>query len=61
MKADFAEKDVHGRLACWLEFLTEYESNLEYGKGTENKAADFTFHIQHRDVFEEGVDERNIF
>ena len=37
----FKKKDIHGRLARWMDFLAEYEFTVQYRPGTENTAADF--------------------
>lgn len=37
----FMKKDVHGRLARWLDFLAEYDFHVVYRPGTANGAADF--------------------
>ena len=37
----FKKKDVHGRLARWLDLLAEYEFEVEYLRGSENGAADY--------------------
>lgn len=41
LKDAFARKDIHGRLASWLDFIAEYDFELRYRKGSSNKAADF--------------------
>ena len=37
----FKKKDIHGRLARWMDFLAEYEFTVQYRPLTENTAADF--------------------
>ena len=37
----FKKKDIHGRLARWIDFLAEYEFTVQYRPGTEKTAADF--------------------
>lgn len=37
----FKKKDIHGRRACWLEFVAEYELIVEYPAGSSNYAADY--------------------
>lgn len=37
----FEKKDVHSRLARWLDFLAEYDYNMKYKPGSTNSAADF--------------------
>ena len=36
----FRKKDIHGRLARWMDFLAEYEFKVQYRPGNKNKAAD---------------------
>ncbi|CDF36681.1 unnamed protein product [Chondrus crispus] len=36
----FQKKDIHGRLATWMEFLAEYEFKVQYRPGNKNKAVD---------------------
>ena len=42
----FRKKDIHGRLARWLDFLAEYNFTVEYRRGSENSAADYLSRIQ---------------
>lgn len=37
----FKEKDIHGRLARWLEFLAEYRFEIVYRSGNSNLPADY--------------------
>ena len=37
----FKKKDMHGRLACWMDFLAEYDFEVKYRAGVKNGAADF--------------------
>lgn len=41
LKHSFAKRDIHGRLARWLDFLAEYDFRIVYKPGMDNKAADF--------------------
>ena len=41
LKYAFKKKDVHGRLARWLDFLAEYNFDIEYRPGEENGPADY--------------------
>lgn len=41
LKYAFQKKDVHGRLARWLDLLAEYNFEVVYRPGRENSAADF--------------------
>lgn len=41
LKAAFAREDIHGHLAWWLEFLAEYDFEIQYIKGVLNKSTDF--------------------
>ncbi|CDF33201.1 unnamed protein product [Chondrus crispus] len=42
----FRKKDIHGRLARWLDFLAEYDFTVEYRRGSANSAADYLSRIQ---------------
>ena len=44
----FCKKDIHGRLAHWLDFLAEYDFTVEYHRGSANSAAGYLSRIQHR-------------
>ena len=35
------KKDVHGKIARWLDFIAEYDFKMIFRRGTENKAADY--------------------
>lgn len=37
----FRKKDVHGRLARWIDFLEDYELKIMYKSGADNRAEDF--------------------
>lgn len=41
LRCTFRKKDVHGRLARWLDFLTEFDSKTEYGPGKMNIPAHY--------------------
>ena len=57
----FAKKDIHGRLARWMDFLAEYDYNVVYKAGVENKAADFlSRHAWHEPALESGDDEGQV-
>ena len=43
----FKKKDIHGRLARWLDFLAEYDFKVTYRPGVRNGAADFLSRITH--------------
>lgn len=60
LKSAFARKDIHGRLARWLDFLAEYEFEFQYRKGSLNKAADFLSRIKHGEEVIEGTDEGDL-
>ena len=54
----FAKKDVHGRLARWMNFLAEYNYRVVYKPGKENCAADFLSRHAHSDpAIDTGDDE----
>ena len=44
----FRKKDIHGRLARWLDFLDEYDFTVEYRRGSANNAAEYLSRIQPR-------------
>ncbi len=37
----FRRKDVHDRLARWLDLIAEYDFEIKYRKGSENGPADY--------------------
>lgn len=37
----FKQKDIHGRLARWIDFLAQYEFKINYKQGSCNQAADY--------------------
>ena len=43
----FKKKDIHGRLARWLDFLAEYDFKVTYRPGVRNGATDFLSRIAH--------------
>jgi len=45
LKNTFQKKDVHGRLARWLDFLAEYEYMIQHHPGKENIPPDFLSRI----------------
>lgn len=47
LKSAFAKQDIHGRLARWLDFLAEYEFELEHCRGVVNWGPDFLSRILH--------------
>lgn len=60
LRSAFAKKDVHGRLARWLDFIAEYDFEIEYRNGSSNKAADFLSRIQHGEEVVGGFDEGEV-
>ncbi len=46
----FQKKDVHGRLARWMDFLAEYNFNIQYRKESLHSAADYLSRIQPGDI-----------
>lgn len=42
-KAAFARKDVHGRLARWLDFLPEYDCTLELSQENQKQGGELPF------------------
>lgn len=60
LKAAFARKDIHGRLARWLDFLAEYDFKLRYRSDASNKAAGFLFRIDHGEPGPDNLDEGEI-
>ena len=54
----FKKKDIHGRLARWMEFLAEYEFEVKYRPGGKNSATDFLSLLKKEDMDEvDPVDE----
>lgn len=41
----FKKIDVYGKLARWLDFLSEYEFEMEYCPGTGNSAAEYLLRV----------------
>lgn len=60
LKAAFARKDIHGRLARWLDFMAEYEFQVCYRKSSLNHAADFLCRTLHADQGVDGYDEEDL-
>ena len=54
------KKDMHGRLARWLDLMAEYESTIEYRPGNKNSFADYRSRITLPDVLQETVDEEEL-
>ena len=58
LRYSFQKKDIHGRLARWLDFLAEYDFLIEYRPGKNNGSADFLSRISLGDGSQvEGEDE----
>lgn len=53
----FQKKDVHGRLARWLDFLAEYDFKVEYRPGKLNAPADYLSRLNSTASVMEGYDE----
>lgn len=53
----FQRKDVHGRLARWLDFLFEYEFRVEFCKGASKKVADYLSRFNLESAQAEAADE----
>lgn len=49
LRGAFARRDIHGRLARWLDFLADYEFEIRYRSEISNKAADFLSRMTHGD------------
>lgn len=45
----------------WLDFLTEFEFELQYHKGSSNITAEYLSRVVHGDVGSDGVDEGELF
>ena len=61
LQYDFKKKDIHGRLARWLDLLVEYDFKVTYCPGVRNGAADFLSHItQESDDRMNSADEREL-
>ena len=56
----FQKKDIHGRLARWLDFLAEYQFEILYRAGSNNKAADFLSRIQVTDAANDHAEEGDL-
>lgn len=46
LKDTFKKKDIHGRLARWLDFLAEYEFEIQYRPGKDNIPPDFLSRLE---------------
>ena len=49
----FRKKDVHGRLARWLDLIAEYDFEIKYRKGSENGPSDYLSRIHESSESEE--------
>ena len=60
LRHTFQKKDIHGRLARWLDFLAEYDFKIEYRSGKKNGAADYLSRIDTGVTVSDGYDEGDI-
>lgn len=56
-RAAFAGKDIHGRLARWLDFFAEYDFEIRCRNGKKNQAADFLSQVHRGDPAPDFIDE----
>lgn len=42
----FRKKDIHGRLARWMDFMAEYDVEVKYRSGATNGAADYLSRLE---------------
>lgn len=61
LKTAFEQRNIHGRLARWLDFLAGNDFQLQYRKEDSGKAADFLSRISHGENSNEQVDETDLF
>lgn len=47
LKSAFAKRDIHGRLARWLDFLADYDFEFQYCRSVTNRGPDFLYRILH--------------
>lgn len=57
LKSAFYQKDTHGCLARWLDFLAEYNFDFQYRSGKSDKAADLLSRIHDGERQDSGEDE----
>lgn len=58
--AAFVRTDVHGPLACWLDFLSEYDFEIWYPSEYNNKALDFLSCVSHGETGADGIEEGDL-
>lgn len=60
LRVAFTRKDIHGHLAGWLDFLAEYDFEIQYCSKNDNQAADFLSRVQHGEPAAVYVDKGDI-
>lgn len=60
LRAAFVRNDIHGRLACWLYFLAEYDFEIRYRSREKNQAADVLSRAHRGDPAPYFIDETDI-
>lgn len=60
LRATLVRKDIHGRLAGWLDFLAEYSFKIRYLSGKENLATEFLSPVHRADPAPDFVEEGEV-
>lgn len=59
LQAAFSQKNIYDRFARCIVFLAEHDSEIQYGRGRGNKAADFHSQISHGEGSEGQTEEKD--